>query len=234
MKTLRNNPFPLVDPMRFLVDEEVRPFVMDARQDLTATGSLAPPQLATGVFIVNQFTVPKSEVYVVMGVAPHLWARIDPGEANTESLAPLPDEIASMGAGQGWWLFNTLRAGQQPYVVQTNYNKPRVQASANNNDRFIENGLTWLPASISSFMQFGFSNALTPIACQPETLFQVTFQLAPTADAAVATPNPYLIGSGSNRIDCAGAAVFGLSIPKPLYDSFVLARRDGLLGAEAG
>lgn len=232
MSNEKLNNFPLVDPMRFLVDEEVRPFYLDARQDLTAVGV---PVLSTGVFIVNQFEVPENEVYVVMGVTPHLWARTDPADAVDESLVALPSEIANMGAGQGWWLFNTLRAGQQPFVMQTNYNKPRVQASANNNDRFVSDGTTWLPSpgAVPSYAQFGFGSPLTPIVCQPRVLFQVTFQMAPTAAAAVATPNPFQIGAGTNRIDCAGAVVFGLSMPKPLYDRFTTARRQGLLGAEA-
>jgi hypothetical protein len=223
--------YPLVDPMRFLVDEEVRPFSYDKRQDLTAAGV---PILSTGVFVVNEIVVPENEVFVIMGVAPHLWARTDPLAASS-TLIPLPSDTAGMGAGQGWWLFNYLRGGQQPFVAQTDYNKPRLQAAANNNDRFVADGTTWLPGSLAmpSYAQFGFANALTPIVCQPQVVFQVTFQLAPTATASP-LPNPFTIGSGANRIDCAGANVFGLSMPKALYDKFTTARRDGLLGAEAG
>lgn len=224
---------PLVDPMKFLADEEVRPFYYDYRQDLTASNV---PIISTGVFVVAQFEAPENEVLVVMGVAPHLWARTDPADAIDESLVALPSDIANMGAGQGWWLFNTLRGGQQPFVVRTNYNRPRVQASANNQDRFVSDGTTWLPGPLAnpSFAQFGFSNSLTPVVVQPCVKFQVTFQMAPVAAAAVATPNPYQIGAGTNRIDCAGALVFGLSMPKEIYDRFATARRAGMLGAEAG
>lgn len=232
-RLLNGTPLPLVDPMRFLVDEEVRPFWRDARQDVTAQGTLAPKQLSTGVFVVNEFKVLPNTVDVVLGIAPHLWARTDP-ETPGESLVSLPDQALQMGAGQGWWLFNWLKAGQQPYIMQTDYNTPRLQANANNKDRFSTTGISWLPPSVLAYMQFGYSNALTPIACQPDTLFQVTWQLAPVAAAAVATPNPYVIGSGVNRIDCVGAMVFGLSMPKALYDEFVVSRRAGLLGNEAG
>lgn len=227
--------FPLTDPMRFLVDEEVRPFSYDARQDLTDTTATGPAVTSTGVFIVNEIEAPENEVFIVMGVAPHLWARTDPLAASSTAI-PLPNDVAAMGAGQGWWLFNFLKGGQQPFVVQTNYNKARLQASPNNKDRFVSDGSTWLtgPLGMPSYSQFGFSNALTPIVCQPKVKFTVTFQMAPVAAAAVALPSPYQIGTGANRIDFAGANIFGLSMPKALYDKFTTARRAGLLGAEAG
>jgi hypothetical protein len=232
-------PFPSIDPLRFLVDEQIRPFYRDERHDLTAANA---PILSTGVFIVHSHQVPKDTVEVVMGVLPHVWARSNPGTPSetvalineVDSLPPpLPATGILRGTAQGWFLWNTLKGGAPPFTTETNYNAPQTQAGASDAQRFVQRGLTWATSDRIIGSTVGFGNPLSTILVPAGQRFEVTFQLAPTSPTNP-VPNPYQIGAGDLRIDFAGALVFGVTMPQQFYDKLVNARRQGKLGPEAG
>lgn len=219
-------PFPSTDPLRFLVDEQIRPFYRDERHDVTTANA---PILSTGVFIVHSHQVPKDTVEVVMGVLPHLWARSNPGWPD-ESVALITETWQA--TAQGWFLWNTLKGGAPPYTTETNYNVPQTQAGASDLNRFVQRGLTWAANDRLLSSMVDFQNPLTTILVPAGQKFEVTFQMAPTTPGTL-VPNPYQIGAGANRIDFAGALVFGLTMPQQYYDKLVNARRQGKLGPEA-
>jgi hypothetical protein len=237
-------PFPSIDPLRFLVDEQIRPFYRDERHDLTASNA---PILSTGVYIVHSHQVPKDTVEVVMGVLPHVWARSNPGTANetvalineVDSLPPAaPATSILQGTAQGWFLWTMLKGGAQPFTVETNYNAPQTQAGASDAQRFVQRGSTWATNDRIIGSTVGFGNPLSTVLVPAGQKFEVTFQLAPRSPTNP-IPNPYQIPSPAVpapalRIDFAGALVFGVTMPQQYYDKLVNARRQGRLGPEAG
>lgn len=223
-----NFSLPANDPLRYLVDEQVRPFVRDQRHDVTDT---AAPKIATGQFVVHEHVVPADTVEVVMGVVPHVWQRTDVGDPQ-ESVVLLPPIAVA-----GWVLFDVLKGGNQPYVSETNYNTALLAGSANDANRLVRRGSTFYPQDTHLAAQTGFTNPLSNILVPAKTKFQVIFSVTETSLAPPNIPSPWAIGSTavdpSRRIDFAGAYVFGMTMPQTVYDEILRARRKGLLGPEA-
>jgi hypothetical protein len=220
-------PYPAIDPLAFLVDDEIRPFNIDIRHDLTGVGAQACPILSTGVFIVHEHVVPDNTSEIVMNVFPHVWERTDVG-LGTESVALLDyKDIA------GFVLFDSTKDNNQPFLVENNYNKATIAASPNDRDRDTQRGTTFLADNSPVLEHFGMVDPQRTIHLPAKSIFRVIFRLAPMAPAATAVPNPYQIGTGAKRIDFAGALVSGLRMPQQVYDGLKAARRKGLLGPEA-
>ena len=219
-------PFPVNDPLSFLVDDEIRTFKIDQRQDLTGTGAQACPQLSTGQFVVHEHVVPDNTAEIVMGYFPHLWQRIGvatPGESV---------ELLNYADFAGFVLFDSNKDNNQPVLVETNYNRPTLAANPANKDRFIARGTTFVSDDAPVFSSLGMMSPLTTVYLPAKSIYRIVFSLTPVA-AANPIPNPWAIGSGQFRIDFAGAMVFGLRMPAQTYDKIRTARRNGLLGPEA-
>jgi hypothetical protein len=217
--------------MRFVVDEQIRPFDEDIRHDLTGTGAQACPILSTGLFIVHEHTVPKGTAEIVTGIFPHCWARTNPGSPQ-ESIALL----AAIDVA-GWVLFDTSKANNQPFPVSNNYNQGAALATANDRARDVVRGTTFLANDGPLLSATNMQNPLRMIYLPAESVFRVLFRLAPVLTVAEGgVPNPFVIGAAGvagKRIDFAGALVTGVRMPQELYESLVRARRDGMLGPEA-
>lgn len=230
-------PYPAVDPMLFLVDDEIKEFEDDQRYDLLGTGRNAVEQLSTGVFVVHTHVVPKDTCEVILNVFPHCWARTNPGTAS-ESWTLLDPMLVA-----GFVLFDCTKVNTQPLQVSHSYNVPTVEVSPNNVLRTDEKGTSFLSADNPMMRNIGLRNTLGAFYLPAKTIFRVTFRLAPlTASAAVppgiGIPNPFTIGAnaapvGPKRIDGAGAYVSGLRMPQQLYDKLKKARQNGKLGSEA-
>lgn len=224
-------PYPAIDPLRFLVDDEIRPFDIDQRFDLTGTGAQACPVVSSGIFIVHQHVVPDNTAEVIQNVHPHCWRRTDVGTPD-ESVALLdPAQI------QGFVLFDRSKDNNQPYLVEHNYNSPTTAANPNNTDRQTVRGDTWISNDEPLVRDAGMFNPLSGIYLPPKSIFRVLFRLAPLASAN-GIPNPYYIPNQpppatGKRIDFAGAKVSGVRMPVQTYDKLRVARRKGQLGPEA-
>jgi hypothetical protein len=221
--------YPAVDPLGFLVDDEIRPFEIDKRQDLTGTGAQACPIQATGLFIVHEHKVPENTAEVIHDVFPHVWRRTNPGAAD-ESVAMIPAiELA------GFVLFDSTKANNQPFLVENDYNVPTVAATPNNLNREVVRGTTFLADDAPIMNNVGMRNPLRTIYLPAGSIFRVIFRLVPlTATAAI--PNPFTIGAnpvvGGKRLDFAGARVSGVRMPQQMYEDLKIARRKGELGPE--
>ena len=228
---------PATDPMAFLVDDEIRPFDIDKRQDLLGTGTQACPIVSTGVFIVHEHDVPDNTAEVILNVFPHVWRRTNVG---------LPDEGAALidpVLVAGFVLFDNTRDNNQPYLVEHDYNIATVAGTPNNLNRSRGRGITLISSDQPLLRAAGMKNALSPIYLPPKSKFRVLFQLVastPTVAGPPITggiPNPFVIGANSAnpdyRIDFAGAQVSGVRMPVQTYEQLKLARRKGQLGAEA-
>ena len=228
---------PATDPMSFLVDDEIRPFDIDKRQDLTGTGTQACPIVSTGVYIVHEHEVPDNTAEVVLNVFPHAWRRTNVG---------LPDEgvaIIDPMLIAGFVLFDNARDNNQPYLVEHDYNIATVAGTPNNLNRSRGRGATLLSNDQPLMRAAGMKNALSPIYLPPKSKFRVLFQLVASIPAVAGPPitggipNPFVIGTNvvnvDYRIDFAGAYVSGVRMPVQTYDQLKTARRKGFLGAEA-
>lgn len=235
-------PFPAVDPMHFLADEEIRPFRIDHRHDLTGTGRQACPTVSSGVFIVHEHVVPKDQCEVIHGYFGHCWERTEPDTA-TESCA-LIDPMRTAG-----FVLFTPSKNNNDYgiTIEYDYNAPTIENTPNDRDRRTLSGDTFLSADAPALASMHMRSPLGTIYLPGGTRFRVLFQLAPLAQTVTAPagseetpiPNPFTIGANpvagtpNNRIDFAGALVYGVRMPQRLYGTLLQARRAGLLGPEA-
>jgi hypothetical protein len=223
-----NFPYPAVDPLGFLVDDEIRPFIIDIRHDLTGTGAQAAPIQSTGVFIVHEHVVPEDVAEIVMGVFPHCWARTNVGAV----VAPLESvHLLDFNAIAGFVLFDNSKNNNQPFLVSNDYNKATVATFPNDRDRDVKGGTTFIDNDAPVLENIGMRNPYTTTYLPAGSTFRVLFQLAPMAPVN-GVPNPYQIGTGTNRIDFAGALVFGLRMPQQKYNQLLIARRMGGLGQD--
>lgn len=224
-------PYPAIDPLAFLVDDEIRPFQVDQRHDLTGVGAQACPIASTGVFIVHEHVVPDNTAEVIMGVFPHVWERTNVGLV-TESVRLLDYRLVA-----GWVLFDSTKDDNQPFLVSNDYNKATIAAAPNDTNRDIQRGTTFLTEDAPFLSNVGMRNPLSTIHLPARSRFRVLFSLLPTAPPPNNIPNPYQIPTVAvpappNRIDFAGALVFGVRMPAQTYDQLKIARRKGQLGPE--
>ena len=226
-------PYPTVDALSFLIDDEIRPFFLDERHDLADTNA---PKISTGIFVVHDHEVPKDTAEVILGVLGHCWRRDNPTTAEENLVWLDPDTYA------GAVLFNWTKANNQPFLVETNYNLPSLSSAPNDKDRQRLAGSTFLSSASARSGAFvvdgGLKDPLKGTYLPAGSRFRVTFRLAPIS-AANPPAAPWVLGANpepdtNNRIDCAGAAVFGVRMPQRLYEHLRIARRNGLLGPEAG
>ncbi len=221
--------YPAVDPLAFLVDEEIRPFEIDQRQDLTGSGVQACRLQSSGVFIVHEHTVPENTAEVIHDVFPHAWARTNVGSANESATVLTPAQVA------GWMIFDSTKGNNQPFLVVNDYNIPTKYSNPNNTDRMAVRGTTLLAAEGPVLNNVGMRNPLHTIFLPAGTIFRVLFSLTPLTATNV-VPNPYTIGtnpvSGGKRVDFAGARVSGVRMPQQMYNDLRIARRKGQLGPE--
>ncbi len=219
---------PTVDPLLFLSDDEIRPFSIDKRQDLTGTGSQACPQLAGGQYIVHEHDVPEGMAEVVLGVFPHVWQRTNVATANEGALVINPALLA------GYVLFMYRRGNAQLAIEESDYNVPTIASAAQNNNRDLVAGTTFFSADPTLMGGVQYQNPLTSILLPSGSKFRVLFSLA--EEAATSGIQPYAIGGDATvtkRIDFAGAKVVGVRMPQQTFDILKTARRAGLLGPEA-
>ncbi len=221
-------PYPLIDPLAFLVDEEIRPFIRDERHDLTGTGAQACPTLANNVFIIHEHVVPEGTAEIIHNVSPHLWRRSNPTAADESVEIIPPSEYA------GFVLFDVRKGDNQPYIVEFDYNAPHASATPNDRNRIVQRGMTFASSDIPMMQNIGMRNPLSTIYAPARTTVRILFTLAPLA-AVGGIPNPWVIGdavSTENRIDFAGALVTGIRLPQSTYEKLIVARRKGQLGPE--
>lgn len=235
-------PFPAVDPMHFLVDEEIRPFYIDHRHDLTGTGRQACPIVSTGIFIVHEHVVPKDQCEVIHGYFGHCWERTNPGSGDESVQLIDPARVA------GFVLFTPSKNSNDfGITMEYDYNAPTIATTPNDRDRRQLTGDTFLSADQPALASMHMRSPLGCIYLPGGTRFRVLFQLAPTAqtktlpagEEETPIPNTFSIGTPAaaldppNRIDFAGAKVYGVRMPQRLYGTLLQARRSGFLGPEA-
>ncbi len=232
------NQFPSVDPMGFLVDDEIRPFEDDQRQDVTGSGAQACETLSTGQFIVHEHVVPEDTAEIITGVFPHCWERTNPGGDPTDPSTAESVSLIDAKLLAGFVLFDRTKDNNQPYLVSHDYNRPTVATSPNNTNRDVVRGTTFLSMDAPMMTNIDMRNPLRLIYLPGGSLFRVIFQLAPVVAVEFPTgtgiPGAYEIGTGAKRIDFAGALVTGVRMPQRLYNELKEARRRGLLGPEGG
>jgi hypothetical protein len=137
---------------------------------------------------------------------------------------------------EGMVLFDVSKNSNQPFVVENNYNIPSIATTPNDKNRNVLRGSTLLSMDAPMMTNIGMRNPYRTFVAPADSVVRVLFRLAPQktgpAGGGTGLPNPLLIGSGTNRIDFAGAQVVGVRMPSELYQKLKIARRRGQLGPE--
>jgi hypothetical protein len=198
----------------YYLSPDEKTFIYDFRHDLTATDV---PTVATGEFIIMDFTVPKDQVWIIKGFAPYAMERTNAGGVTQSARFIQPQD------GNGWFAFTPVTAGGAPFVIQANYNAPQNDTGAQKDStRQKSNGITQL--SLTPYYD-ALQQLKDPFFSMPvfsNQQFQTIFSLmAPAATGGVALSNPYSIGTptppADKRVDWAGVCVAGLMMSENAY-----------------
>lgn len=189
--------------------------IEEQRQDLTAT--VNPPLIASNQYRVFSYLVPVGQVFYVQSIQPTAFRRINVGAANEQiqylSEADVVGELrynVRIGASQGGGL-----------QVNTNFVQERTAAAANlnNNDRATPS------SGIAHVSSTPYLDALRTISEAPLVVvkggstLEIVFSLQSTASA---NPLQQLqVGTGTRRVDYAGALVLGLYGSLQEYESVI-------------
>lgn len=200
----------------YYVHPDEKMFIYDFRHDLTAADCPSP---SAGEYIVMDFKVPKSAVWIIKGFVPYAMERTDVGGVTESARYITPQD------GNGWFSFAPVAAGGPPFVITTNYNAPQND-DGNQQDalRQRSNGISQVSLNPYTDAVWQMQNAFFTMAVHSEQRFQTIFSLmGPPASGGTGTPisNPYSIGTptapANKRVDFAGVVVAGLMMSENAY-----------------
>lgn len=206
----------LVEPSYFLADPQVRPFIRDMRQDVTATNA---PTVAVGKYVVFTVRPPRGQVLIVKSFVPYAMARTDVGLA-TESFA-LIDPLAAPGAS-GVFSFEPTVNDSAPFVIESDFNAPQLAGTGNDLERVRNRGVSYISADPWQEAQQSWFNPLFSILVPGDSTFQVIFSILPPAPTnPLPIAGQYTVGGagGGKRVDFAGCVVVGQQMTEQYYHS---------------
>lgn len=200
----------------YYVSPDEKMFVYDYRHDVTAADC---PTVAQGEYVVMDFQVPKSSVWIIKGFVPYAMERTDVGGVTESARYILPEE------GNGWFSFAPVAAGGPPFVISTNYNAPQNDTGAQRDSiRQKANGISQISLRPYTDAVWQMYNAFFSMPVRSEQRFQAIFSLMgpPAPGAGVAINNPYSIGTpvapATKRVDFAGVVVAGVMMSETAYN----------------
>lgn len=202
-----------IEPKFFLSDPQIRPFILDERVDLTAPNV---PIAATGKYVVSELRPPRGQVYLIKNITPYAMARTNVGLA-TESF-----QLINAVSAAGFFSFEPTVNDNSPFIIQQNYNAPKVAgvASLNNNDRVRAKGIGYISDAPWAVAQNGWFNPLFTILVPSNAVFRLIFSILP-----VSSTDPIPAGGqfgvdgagGTRRVDFAGSILVGQQMSEQYY-----------------
>ncbi len=208
--------FPVDNLHNFLKDEQIRPYSREERHDIAAADA---PRRSNNEFRIWNCKPPKNQVVVIKSIAPYVMQRVNIGDATTESFQMIP-ALNTMG----FFLVEPVVQNQVPFIIEADINKPKIMANASDADRYKGPGFTCLSDNpISSILtEKDHPYSILVRGDQPCEIF---LKVLP-ASLTNGIPNPFFVGNppagllaGQNRVDFAGALVYGVTMPEALYDT---------------
>ncbi len=200
-----------LDPRWFMVDGEIKPFMMDMRVDLTDP---AIATVGTGKYVVFDHTIAKGQTLVVKAIVPWAQRRIDVDLA-TESFEMIPAR-----EGDGWFAFEPLVGeGGTATVIQTDFNSPKnIAGVLNNNDRVKRNGFSHLSDHPLADANQAWANPMPGFLVE-STRLRVTFEVMPisTLDGNAISNAFQVGGKATKRVDFAAVIVVGMLMSSQFY-----------------
>lgn len=202
----------LLHPLHFLDDPQIRAFVRTQRVDLAASNC---PILSTNRYICFSYQVPDGQCLIVKGMSFFACERTDIG-TTTEAFRYLTSNEAN-----GYFSFQPLVDRNSPFLVNLDFNSPKiVTGTLNNSDRVGSNGYTEVSEAPQRDVRMVESPIFT-VAVPSGKLFEVCFSVLPVStlnSSGIPAGGQFQVGTGSKRVDFAGAVISGLQMPQQLYD----------------
>lgn len=202
----------LIEPSHFLADPQVRPFIKDGRQDLTAPNC---PIASAGKYIIFSLRPPRGQVVIIKSMVPYAMERTDPGGPN-ESFKMLDPQQAN-----GFFTFEPSINDAAPFIIESDFNAPEIQAgppSANNRVR--SRGISYISPDPWQEAHQSWFNPLFSLLVPGDTVFQMLFSIYPPSPInAMPATGQYSIGGvdGGKRVDFAGCMVVGQQMTEQYY-----------------
>jgi hypothetical protein len=202
-----------------VLNPEITPLEFDFRADLLAIGIEQP---APGRFVIATIKPPKNQTYVIKSFVPYAMERTNVGNGATEAFQMLTPVAAS-----GNFSYEVLISNSTPFLLKGDYNTATTEADpATNIDRQKIAAVSQIsdhPRSDAYLMAqtptFGFR-------IPSGAVLNVIFSVIPVAsNTGTAIPNPYLVGSGTKRVDFAGFVMTGAAMTEQVYSR--LEKREG-------
>lgn len=214
MANTESSDFPTSNLHYFLKDSQVIPFIRDERHDIAATDA---PIIAPGRFRIFTKTPPKNQVIVIKSISPYIMRRTNVGDATLESFEMISPQLAN-----GFFMFQPMVQSYVPLIVETDVNAPAVMASARDAERLKGPGFTSVTDDPIKSLLFSRDNTFSIFVggLQP---FEIIMQVLPV-NTIGGIPNPFFVGNPpipgaeQNRVDFAGALVYGVTMPEALYN----------------
>lgn len=203
----------LIDPRLFIADPTAKPIVRDFRQDLTAADIEIA---AAGKFIICKLAPPDKQVLLIKSMVFYAMERTDVG-AGTASMA-----FIDPADGNGFFAFEPLVDASSPFIVDLDFNAPRLAAAPLNADRTRAKGISYIESNPWAAVQRSWYNPMFTIKVSSNETFSVVFSLLANGAAPNGLPNIYTVGApGPKRVDFAGVMVAGIQIAEQAYRDVV-------------
>jgi hypothetical protein len=202
-----------IDPRYFLADPEVRPFILDQRQDLTAPNVTI---LGTNRFVVFELVPPRGQVYLIKNFVPYAMQRINVAGVNaTFEMIPSADAA-------GFFAFEPLLNDNSPFIIEQSYNAAKTSGavSLNNEDRTRTKGIGYISDSPYADAQNAWFNPLFSVLVPGQSLFRVAFSiLSPSLADPLPAAGRFGVGGvgGTRRVDFAGCVLVGQQMTEQYY-----------------
>lgn len=211
----------LIDPRYFMRDAEAQPFLSDYRVDLAAPDvplESGTQYTQTARYIITQIRPPRGQTLLVKAWQPYAMRRTNIGTPNASFEYIPPQEAA------GHFNFEPLVGGLAPFVASLNVNAPTELAFAQNGQRVIGKGVSFISETpYADVMRSGFNQNFT-IEVPSDRLFTVVFSLIDGTAAAGALPiggqfqvSADVVDPPTKRVDFAGTVVSGIIMSDQRY-----------------
>lgn len=203
----------LVEPSYFLADPQIRPFVRDMRQDLTASNV---PTVAVGKYVIFSVRPPRGQVLVVKSFVPYAMKRTKPGMPAASFKIIEPQEAA------GVFSFEPTVNDSAPFIIESDFNAPQVDGAGNDLERVRNRGVSYISSDPWSEAQRSWFNPLFSVLVPGDSTFQMIFSILPPAPTSpLPAGGQYTVGGtgGGERVDFAGCVVVGQQMTEQYYHS---------------
>ena len=218
----------LIESQFYVADPTAKPFVLDFRQDVTAADI---ETAAAGVFVICRVAPPSNQMFLIKSMVFYAMERTNVGLV-TESAQFIDPAVSN-----GFFSFQPLVGRNSPFIVELDFNAPRIAAAPLNADRTRTKGISYTSMDPWRDTQTAWFNPMFTILVPTSEEFSVNFSLLRNGAAPNGLPNTYTIGApGPKRVDFAGVMIAGIQMTEQAYRDVVeeLNRRVDHAGAMAG